>query len=71
MAKVLRIRAKRDGFRRAGMAHPATPTDHPLDALTADQVEALKAEPMLVVEEVEDKPAAKASAAKSGAKSDD
>lgn len=71
MAKVLRIRAKRDGFRRAGMAHPAAPTEHALDTLTADQVSALKAEPMLVVEEVEDKPAAKAGASKSATKADD
>lgn len=57
MAKVLRITAKRDGFRRAGIAHPAQPTDHPLDSLSDDQVEALKAEPMLVVEEIEEKAA--------------
>lgn len=51
--KVLRITAKVDGFRRAGMAHPAAATDHPIDSLTEDQIKALKGEPMLVVEEAE------------------
>lgn len=53
MTKVLRITAKKDGFRRAGVAHSAGPVDHPLDRFNADQIKALKAEPMLVVEETE------------------
>lgn len=48
----LRIAAKRDGFRRAGMAHSKTPTDYPAGFFTADQLAALKAEPMLTVEEL-------------------
>lgn len=48
----LRITAKRAGFRRAGMAHPATATAHPAGTFTADQVEALRADPMLVVEDL-------------------
>lgn len=51
--KALRITSKVDGFRRAGIAHPAVATDHPIDGLTEDQITALKGEPMLVVEEVE------------------
>lgn len=56
---MIRITAKREGFRRAGMVHPATPTDFPDNAFTAAQLAQLKAEPMLVVEEVDDKPAGK------------
>lgn len=48
----LRIAAKRDGFRRAGMRHPAKPVEHKPGTFTAAQVEALKAEPNLIVEEL-------------------
>lgn len=51
--KALRITAKVGGFRRAGIAHAATPTDYPEGTLTADQIELIKAEPMLVVEEID------------------
>ena len=52
--KVLRITAKpATGFRRCGLHHPAQPVEHPIDAFTAEQIEALKGEPNLVVEEVE------------------
>jgi hypothetical protein len=50
---ILRITARRHGFRRAGLAHPAVPVDHPIGELTNEQIEALLAEPMLVVERVE------------------
>lgn len=55
MAKIpaLRITARRDGFRRAGIEHPAKPVDHPLDSLTKTQIALLKDEPGLVVQEVE------------------
>lgn len=43
------ITAKRDGFRRCGIAHPGTPTTYQDDAFTAEQLQALQAEPMLVV----------------------
>lgn len=46
----VRIAALRDGFRRAGMAHAKTPTVHPIDTFTAEQLTALAAEPMLAVE---------------------
>ena len=59
---MIRITSKRDGFRRAGIAHPATPTDYANEVFTKQQLAQLKAEPMLVVEEIEDKPASKAAA---------
>ena len=49
----LRVRAKAKSFRRVGLTFGEQPTDIALADLTKDQVAALKAEPMLVVEEVE------------------
>lgn len=51
--KVLRVTAKRDGFRRAGFAFGSAPVDLPIANLTKDQIELLKSEPMLVVVEAE------------------
>lgn len=51
MNRILRITAKRDGYRRCGAAHPGDATDHPFDRFTPDQVEALKLDSMLVVQE--------------------
>ena len=48
--RAIRIRAKRDGFRRAGMAHTKAPIDHPAPTFGPDALEALLAEPNLVVE---------------------
>ena len=56
---MIRITSKVEGFRRAGIAHPASPTDYANDAFTKQQLAQLKAEPMLVVEELDDKPADK------------
>lgn len=56
---MIRIRSKQHGFRRAGTAHPAEPTEWPDDHFTKAELEALKAEPMLVVEEIADKKPAK------------
>lgn len=47
---MIRISAKREGFRRCGVAHHAAPTDWPEDAWSAEQLAVLQAEPMLVVE---------------------
>ncbi|WP_152966478.1 HI1506-related protein [Gulbenkiania mobilis] len=58
---MIRITAKVDGFRRAGVAHPATPTDHPDDTFTEAQLTALQDEPMLVVEVVTDEKAGETS----------
>lgn len=61
---MLKITSKKDGFRRCGVEHPATPTLHEEDAFTDEQIEILKAESMLIVEEVdgdfEEKPKGKA-----------
>lgn len=45
----VQITAKKDGFRRAGVAHPAVMTEYGDDAFTAKQLAQLKAEPMLTV----------------------
>jgi len=49
---MIRITSKQAGFRRSGVAHPAEPTDYPDDRFTAKELNDLKAEPMLVVEEI-------------------
>lgn len=46
----IRIAALRDGFRRAGIAHPKEPADRPITVFTPDQVEQLLGEAMLKVE---------------------
>lgn len=51
--KVIRITSKVRGFRRAGLEPPDVPTDHPADSISAAQLAALKAEPNLVVQELE------------------
>lgn len=51
--KGLKIVARRDHFRRAGRAFGAEPETIPLTELTAEEVETLKTEPMLLVVEVD------------------
>ncbi len=46
---MIRITSKKDGFRRAGLAHPAQATDYHDDKFAPEQLAALEAEPMLVV----------------------
>lgn len=47
----VRIRSKTDGFRRAGIAHSKAPVEHAMEAFKGpEQLEALFAEPNLVVE---------------------
>lgn len=48
---MIRITAKKDGFRRAGMSHAGT-RDYPDGRFTPEELAALKAEPMLAVEEI-------------------
>lgn len=43
------IAAKTGGYRRAGMAHSVEQTEHPVGTFTAKQLEALEADPNLVV----------------------
>lgn len=52
---MIRISSKREGFRRCGIAHSKEPTEYPDDRFTPAELKALKAEPMLVVEEVKPK----------------
>ncbi|BFR47441.1 hypothetical protein RVX_R27230 [Nitratidesulfovibrio sp. HK-II] len=52
MPTMIRITSKRDGFRRAGMAHSGT-RDYPAGTFTDEQLEALTGDPMLVVDEVD------------------
>jgi len=44
----VRVIAKRDGFRRAGMAHSGDVT-HPAGTFTRAQIDAMKADPNLIV----------------------
>jgi len=53
---MIRIRSKKEGFRRCGIAHSGAPKDYPDDKFTKEQLKVLKAEPMLFVEEVPDPP---------------
>lgn len=53
MPKVYRITSTIPGFRRAGLSHPARAVDHPADSLTPEQLDALLAEPRLVVQELD------------------
>lgn len=47
---MLRIRSKKDQFRRCGVAHSSEWTEYPDGRFTAEEVETLRAEPMLQVE---------------------
>lgn len=49
----LRVTARAEGFRRAGFAWSTAPVDLPVSTFTKAQVEQLKAEPMLTVEEID------------------
>lgn len=51
--KIIRITAKANGFRRCGVAHPAQATDYDAVRFSKEQIEILKAEPMLVVQELD------------------
>ncbi len=53
---MLRIRSKTDGFRRCGVPHSSEWKEHPDGAFTPEQVDILKAEPMLQVEEIKEAP---------------
>lgn len=46
----VRITARRDGFRRARIAHPATPVEYPAGHWSAEDLARLLAEPELTVE---------------------
>lgn len=52
---MIRITAKRDGFRRAGARHQGV-QEYPDGFFTPEQLEALKAEPLLILETLPDAP---------------
>lgn len=66
----LRIASKINGFRRCGKAHPAAAVDHPPGTFSEKEVEALKAEPMLVVQEISSAPSASEDSGKPQAPTD-
>ena len=47
---VIIITAQKDGYRRCDVAHRATPTEHPIDRFTSEELEHLQADPRLVVQ---------------------
>ena len=51
---MIRITSKRHNFRRCGMAHPKIPVEHSEDRFSEEELDILKAEPMLTVEIVDD-----------------
>ena len=50
VSPALIITAKREGFRRAGLAHSEKATEHAAGRFTEAQVEQLTSDPMLVVQ---------------------
>jgi len=51
--RVLRVIARREGFRRAGLVFGASPREVAFDALTVAQRAAIEGDPMLLATEVE------------------
>ena len=49
---MIRIRSKQHNFRRCGIPHPKDPVEYPDGRFSAAELKILKAEPMLIVEEV-------------------
>lgn len=47
---IVRIKSKRDGYRRCGIVHPRLATDHPAERFTEGMLAKLKADPVLSVE---------------------
>lgn len=59
---MIRITAKRDGFRRAGISHAGT-REYVDGRFSVEELTDLKAEPLLVVEEITESPKTKVPAA--------
>lgn len=51
---MIEITSKREGFRRAGVAHSVAPKQYPDDAFTEDQMQQLLGESMLTVTVLKD-----------------
>ena len=56
---MIKIVSHKEGFRRAGIAHTLEPVLWPNDYFTKEQLDALKAEPMLIVDVLPEKPGPK------------
>jgi hypothetical protein len=56
---MIRIVSRQEGFRRAGIAHTLLPVQWPNDYFTKEQLDELKAEPMLIVDVMPEKPGPK------------
>ncbi|MGK4358461.1 HI1506-related protein [Ectopseudomonas chengduensis] len=73
---IVRIKSKRDGYRRCGISHPRLATDHPAERFTESMLAKLQADPVLTVELIDGvdtepakaKPGAKPTSAKPAAK---
>ena len=52
---MIRIKSKKDGFRRCGIAHSKEAVQYPDDRFSAGELAVLRAEPMLTVEIVKEK----------------
>lgn len=52
---MIRIKSKKDGFRRCGIAHPKEAVQYPDDRFSEKELAILKAEPVLIVEIVKEK----------------
>lgn len=50
----IKITSKKNSFRRCGIEHPDHTVVHPDGTFTPEQLKVLKAEPMLIVEEIAD-----------------
>ncbi|MEA3279724.1 MAG: HI1506-related protein [Thermodesulfobacteriota bacterium] len=48
----IKIKSKREGFRRCGIPHPIEEVIYPDDRFTPDEMIRLQAEPMLIVERI-------------------
>jgi len=49
---MIRIISKKEGFRRCGIAHSEKPVDYEDDHFTEKELERLKNEPMLILQEL-------------------
>ena len=56
---MIRIASRKEGFRRAGVAHTLLPVNWDDDAFTKEQLDSLKEEPMLIVDVIPKKPGPK------------
>lgn len=50
----IKITSKRNGFRRCGIEHPDQPVIYPDGTFNSEQFKVLKAEPMLIIEEIKE-----------------